>query len=858
MDDAEKMLVEALKEKFRKNPDKFAIMVGDLYKIGPNGERIPTLAKWQRKFLYDNSRRIVVVASRQIGKCLWKNQRVILANGEQPTVEEMYKMNKEFEVLSLDNNFKIKVGKAKVFYNGKKPVYRVVTRTGREIYVTDNHPFLTPEGWKELKDLKENEFIAVPRILPVSGNVRVDERLAYLLGMLVTDGSVTDYISFTTGEDKLRELFEYSLSYFDNVKVKWYKKKESVWTGKVYRDKNNVWKWLEDVGYDIGSIADSKKLPDVVFSWDNESVARLLSAMFSCDGWVNISKRKIGYASKSFELVRQVQHLLLRFGILSNIHVKKVRFGNKNYENYYELLIGKKDSIIKFAHNIGIYSKQDKLNKLVDIVSDKVTSDNSDVIPFNLSNYPYVRGANDEFLKSLATSDVFWDRIKSIEFVGIDDTYDLEVEGYHNFIAGDIIVHNSTITALKAIWYAWLFPNKTIMIISDTGGHALRMLHTIIGFLQRSDNPIVKYINREVVKTNLTGEIIFANGSRILSKTAGMKGDPIRGYTLDMAIVDEAQLVPNEAFEVLKPALLVRKGQLILIGTPPKNYRSTYFYKAWIDPNWSKHKADVYDRPWMTKKEIDEFMEEYRREHGEGAFRREILGEFFDDDSAFFLGEAVQRVMRIPDSLQKPASDYSYVMAIDPAGMGTAKTAFAIVGFDVNRPEDPYELHYLEAKEKIGTTAIVNEAKMIANRWKPVAIVVDANGVGLGVYDVLKNTIGQQYKVYPFKPFGKTRMEMYFRLREKIEDERIILINRSDLLDSFLSFEYDVTKSGDIRVVKTPGKADLVDAVGMAVWYIDNYLINGANVRFVYDEEFSQSVNEFLSGDMTWRPVPKI
>jgi replicative DNA helicase len=46
-------------------------------------------------------------------------------------------------------------------------------------------------------------------------------------------------------------------------------------------------------------------------------------------------------------------------------------------------------------------------------------------------------------LESLATSDVYWDEIISIEPDGTEDVYDLTVDGLHNFVAEDIMVHNS-------------------------------------------------------------------------------------------------------------------------------------------------------------------------------------------------------------------------------------------------------------------------------------------------------------------------------------------------------------------------------------------------------------------------------
>lgn len=48
-------------------------------------------------------------------------------------------------------------------------------------------------------------------------------------------------------------------------------------------------------------------------------------------------------------------------------------------------------------------------------------------------------------LLDLAESDVRWDRVESVRADGADTVYDLTVEGTHNFVAGGIVVHNSTL-----------------------------------------------------------------------------------------------------------------------------------------------------------------------------------------------------------------------------------------------------------------------------------------------------------------------------------------------------------------------------------------------------------------------------
>ena len=49
----------------------------------------------------------------------------------------------------------------------------------------------------------------------------------------------------------------------------------------------------------------------------------------------------------------------------------------------------------------------------------------------------------DADLDVLATNDVLWDSVESVEFVGQEAVYDATVMGVHNFVANGVPVHNS-------------------------------------------------------------------------------------------------------------------------------------------------------------------------------------------------------------------------------------------------------------------------------------------------------------------------------------------------------------------------------------------------------------------------------
>jgi error-prone DNA polymerase len=60
----------------------------------------------------------------------------------------------------------------------------------------------------------------------------------------------------------------------------------------------------------------------------------------------------------------------------------------------------------------------------------------------------------DEQIAGSAGSEVYWDRIVSIEAAGTRETYDLTVETDHNFLANDLIVHNSHAASFALLAYA--------------------------------------------------------------------------------------------------------------------------------------------------------------------------------------------------------------------------------------------------------------------------------------------------------------------------------------------------------------------------------------------------------------------
>ncbi len=111
-------------------------------------------------------------------------------------------------------------------------------------------------------------------------------------------------------------------------------------------------------GIEIGRKGRNLKIPTQILMSDNEIIRHFIKAYFDCDASPSKHTREIELSSESNIAIRQIQLLLLRFGIFSSISKKNVK--NKDY---WKLDIRARYAEI-YAHKIGfeIKYKQDKVN----------------------------------------------------------------------------------------------------------------------------------------------------------------------------------------------------------------------------------------------------------------------------------------------------------------------------------------------------------------------------------------------------------------------------------------------------------------------------------------------------------------
>jgi replicative DNA helicase len=327
--------------------------------------------------------------------------------------------------------------------------------------------------------LATGQKIAVPRSLPTFGcddswslsNIR-------LLAYFIAEGGLTARSAVFTNIDTaiVQDFYECVEAGFPSCQISrdhWcayrIRKKDLTYQNK----RNDVVAWLDGLGL-MGKSALQKRFPSAVWKFDRPRLAEFLKALFSCDGTVYSMSgfARIEFTVASEGLAEDVQHALLRFGIISKLWRKTDRSWRVeitdaiSVERYQSEIgwIGEKTRRVyevlrrtRRQGNVGhlppeawdlvrkaLAERQMSLSELARRNGEAQNLHTKRGIPQRrLAAYAEILDSDD--LRWLANPDLYWDEVVSIESVGEHEVYDLTVPDGNNFVAQDIIVHNSSL-----------------------------------------------------------------------------------------------------------------------------------------------------------------------------------------------------------------------------------------------------------------------------------------------------------------------------------------------------------------------------------------------------------------------------
>ncbi|MGL4178345.1 MAG: DnaB-like helicase C-terminal domain-containing protein, partial [Dermatophilaceae bacterium] len=343
--------------------------------------------------------------------CLPADTRILRADtGAETTIGELARTGeRDVTVWALDDGLRYtKRTMTHAFSTGLAPVMRLTLASGKTVRATENHPFLTYDGWMPLASLRTGDRIAVPRHVPSPlhvtrwSDIEVFVAARSLTGVQADDGVPAEVFALPKAQ--------------------------------IAAFVAEVWSAAGSVRCDGGGGAIECRLRSRVAV---EGVARLLLRF-----GIQTSQRADG-----------AEHVLAVEGIDSQRRFLQEVGAGPAWREAAERLL----EVVR-AEVAGLETVDDDVwGELEDAVTGRGvprrelarSSGESSVAVAYAEQRSESRLAtvaavlDDADLELWATNDVLWDAVVSVEPAGVDEVYDATVLDCHNFIADGIAVHNS-------------------------------------------------------------------------------------------------------------------------------------------------------------------------------------------------------------------------------------------------------------------------------------------------------------------------------------------------------------------------------------------------------------------------------
>lgn len=344
-----------------------------------------------------------------------------------------------------------------------------------------------------------------------------------------------------------------------------------------------------EIQLDIDFSITCNSLSPKVFKYKKQYLAQFIREIFLLKGRIFNSTSNIVFLFWNKQLSHEIKHILVRFGV----HSKIDEDGN--------LTISEPSDTSLFLKTIGM-----------DHTLTQVRSPRS------------------------------WDKVVNIKFLGDRDVYDLSVEhADHNFIANDIVVHNSYSMTIAALWHAIVKQDQQIIVFAPSSVQVNEFFSTLDKWIGK--NPFLQALQAVEGNHKTPQKRSFITGSTIQGYLMGLVGSiegAKRGITADVVINDECQLFSDDDWKVILPIMVgdkTRLGKVInySVGTTPDNPDNYFYEKIYKLPATDfeeKLLLPITKNPEYTPEEI----ENIRLNTPLTAWNQEYLLELGEVDSAVF------------------------------------------------------------------------------------------------------------------------------------------------------------------------------------------------------------------------------
>ena len=600
------------------------------------------LVPFQRVYLrgFFRYKKLGIVASRGISKCISGDTLIATENGLKK-IGDLANWSKEEKTDFKENKVLNIHGELEysdvIFSNGFKDTKKITTKNGYQIEGTHVHPLLVLDEngnmvFKKMSELSFGDKVAISRFGAFGNKTSIDyeidsifkdrktgrkpiiknmpkelsEDLSYFLGSIVGDGSMRqeNQVLFTTKDGETVDFMKkFVKDEFDNE----FKSRDNRYDYVIYG--KQLKHFLNYLGLE-NVLAVDKKIPNAILESPKNIVASFLQGLFDTDGTTN--GKMISYTTASEEMSKQVQQLLLNFGIISN---RKKRY-NKEYSTYSYQVYILSTNIDIFRNEIGfrlsrkkelldrysdvkrnsndnvVYNQKDRVSRIIS--KSKLTSTEKNVFchvlrgdnELSYNKLKIIYDNIDRFqmdddlaiLHGMYEDNLFWDEIVEIED-SKNYVYDFHVPESHTFVGNGFVNHNTYLNVLAHYIKCVLYPNNHLCLAMPTKEQSAKVVKEKVEEYWR-DYPMLK---NELIISKCKFEkdyvkLVFKNGSTLDTLTVGESSRGLRANGISLEEITDERMDRKTINEVLLP-ILAQPRRIPIHGTDYTNeYSKTQAY----------------------------------------------------------------------------------------------------------------------------------------------------------------------------------------------------------------------------------------------------------------------------------------
>ncbi|MBV8529166.1 MAG: DNA gyrase subunit A [Candidatus Dormibacteraeota bacterium] len=420
--------------------------------------------------------------------CVTGDTRVRLADGRSVQIKDLAPIEPnsdvDIDIAVLDKDAQ-PVHATKLFHSGMHPTKRVTVDGGFSLQGSHNHPVLCLTlvadvpmlAWRQLDELGPGSVVALSRpTAPAVAPTAEERALGVLLGGFVSEGWCSQERAGFNNTDKV--FFDEVVAAYDSIVggPRYVYSRRNTGSGRMLHEldvQKLDWLLSSPLASQAGLRAAAKRVPEVVWQGSAGVKRAFLMALFEGDGSVVLGSRstlRVDYSTDSIELARDIQQLLLEFGVVAHVHTDRSRACHK-------VVVTNKRNVNTFALRIGFLgTKQEKLLQTMLSIPAGSRSLSRDFIPYlaefirreaprggrewlsrrNIDRYERWDRERTAILEKIGDEDVSaavlplvdsgyrFARVTSVVEAGPAPVYSIRVDSPdHSFLAGGFVNHNT-------------------------------------------------------------------------------------------------------------------------------------------------------------------------------------------------------------------------------------------------------------------------------------------------------------------------------------------------------------------------------------------------------------------------------